>query len=107
MCDFFAAQGFAVKGTVPLRCTSVHQVRTLDDNMIIEAAALCMSVGTVDAVVQSGTALACASLARRIENQSGSIGVPILTANATALWYALRAIGITDDMPAMFGSFSL
>jgi maleate isomerase len=52
----------------------------------------------VDAIIQVGTNLPFAELAREAE---GALGKPVLASNAVSYWHALGAMGLHAPRPAL------
>lgn len=92
----FTDLGFEVVSTFGFACAHAQHVAHIPDvekeRVVTEL--LATKEHRLDAVVQCGTNMSMVAVAERLEPK---IGIPILSINATLLWYALRETGIAAN----------
>ena len=93
---FFRESGYQVVNLLGLRCRSPTAIAQVTAAELREAIRR-VNRGRVDAIVQVGTNLACASVAASAEFW---LGKPVIAINTATYWYALRDYGIKDRIPA-------
>ena len=94
VCEYFTELGFKVSdvaGIVRFDKGRIGTGRIAEEE--VRAALAKIDAGEIDALVQVGTGMACASFAADLEECHGK---PVIAANTATYWMALRQHGITD-----------
>ena len=92
---FFTECGYKVVNLLGLKCRSPRAIAEVSKEELRDALNR-VNRGSVDAIVQVGTNLACAEVAAMAEFW---LGKPVLAINTATYWYALRQYGIRDKIP--------
>jgi maleate isomerase len=89
----FRDLGFEVVANFGFCCANVQHIAHIPDEAKERAVTelLATAGNRLDAVVQCGTNMSMVAVAERLEPR---LGIPVLSINATLLWYALRESGI-------------
>ena len=89
----FRDLGFEVVASFGFCCANVQHIAHIPDEAKERAVTdlLATAGHRLDAVVQCGTNMSMVAVAERLEPR---LGIPVLSINATLLWYALRESGI-------------
>jgi maleate isomerase len=91
---FFTEAGFDVVRFAGLRCPTALDIAAVPPDRLIRVLRD-LDGPDVEAIVQVGTNMSMVALADEAERW---LGKPVLAINATTLWHALRANGITDPV---------
>jgi maleate isomerase len=91
---FFTEAGFDVVRFVGLRCPTALDIAAVPEHRLVRVLRD-LDGPDIDAIVQVGTNMSMVALADEAERW---LGKPVLAINATTLWHALRANGITDPV---------
>jgi maleate isomerase len=99
----FEEAGHEVVRLIGLRAPSPASIGRMPLNRM-HAAVAELNGPEVDVIIQVGTGLPFAGVARAAEAE---IGKPVLASNPVSYWRALRQVGITDTMPQQGRLFAL
>jgi maleate isomerase len=91
---FFTDCGYEVAGIKGLRCASPMLISHTSEQTLRDAI-IELDGEDVDAIVQVGTNLAMAKMAPMAEFW---LGKPVIAINTATYWYALRQMGLKDQM---------
>ena len=97
--DFFTQLGYDVVQIHGLRCDSATSIAHVGPEEIKEAFRK-VNVEGVEALLQTGTNLAAATVAAEMEVE---LGKPVIAINTATVWHAYRTNGINDKLEG-FGS---
>lgn len=92
---FFTECGYEVVNLLGFKCRSPTAIAGVSKARLRDAITR-VNRGSVDAVVQVGTNLACAEVAAMAEFW---LDKPVIAINTATYWYALRQYGIKDRIP--------
>jgi len=93
--NYLADHGYEVVRDVPLRCASWTKIAQVTDEQLREGFHY-LEGDDVEALIQVGTNMSTVAFAAGAELW---LGKPVIAINTATYWHALRANGITDQMP--------